>query len=112
QDRFGLGSLQGQKRGFVRKNVDFQVFSGRKTGQMLHVGLTSPRVDDPEEAVVGFFIDDDVIDDPALVIEEKTVKSAADGGFGQVVSESVIGKFVGLRARDAKTAHVADVEKP
>src|SRR6185503_10529155 len=78
---------------------------------MLDIGFPAPGIDDPEEAVVGFFIDDDIIDDATLIVEEKTVKSAADRGFGQVIGESVIGEFVSLRARDAKTAHMADVEK-
>src|SRR5581483_11842589 len=76
------------------------------------IRFPSPRVDDPKKAVIGFLIDNDVIDDSTLIVEEKTVKGASDLHFGKVIGEGILGKFISLGTVDPKTAHVGNIEKP
>jgi len=58
---------------------------------MLHIRFTASGIDNPKEAVIGFFIDNHIVNNAPLVIEQKPVKSVANGDFGKVIGKSVLG---------------------
>ena len=69
-------------------------------------------VDTDEKVSVRDFVDQDIVDEPTVVIKQARVVSLPNLQFGCVIRRNVIDKFLGFRATHFNLAHVADVEQP
>ena len=67
-------------------------------------------VDDEEEAIVGFLIDQEVIDGATILVKHHAIEDLADGSTGNVVGENMLHKAFGLGTSNQHFAHMAHVK--
>jgi len=75
------------------------------------VFVNAGGVDDEEELAVADAVSDEVVDDTAAVIEEKSVVALAGGESGDIVGEGAIEKSLSTGAADDELPHVRDIKK-
>ncbi len=76
----------------------------------LEVAFPVRRVDDEQIAAALDAVDDQVVDDPALLVGQERVLRPADVDLVDVVREQRLEELPGRRPLDVELAHVRDVE--
>ncbi len=80
-------------------------------GDMLVVFVLIGRVDAQEEMIVGDLVDQDVVDESAVLVQQARIMRLADLQLRRRVGRDVIDQFQRLRSANFDLAHVADVEQ-
>ena len=62
--------------------------------------------------VVGYFVDQDIVHEAAVIVEQAGVVRLADLQLPDAVGGDEIGELRRLRPADLDLAHVADIEEP
>ena len=90
--------------------VDYDVVSGCLTINPIHIFLNVGGIYHEEEVVVPHLVHQQVIYGAAVGVEHHSIEDFPFGRVGNVVSENVVNKSLGICSGDSDLAHVRDVE--
>lgn len=106
------GALEGELRPVGGGVADGAVKGDGVVANPLKILEDIGGIDDEEEVIGVALIDDEVIDDAAILVAHQGVEGFAVVDTADIIGEEDIEEGGGLRAFDSDFAHVADVEKP
>src|SRR5579883_40610 len=105
----GAGALDGELRVAIGGELDGCV-EAIVRADVLEVLVLIAGVDAEEEVIAGDLVDEDVVDEAAVLVEEAGVVGLSGFELVDRVGGEEIGEARGFRAADLDFAHVADVE--
>jgi hypothetical protein len=105
----GLRALDGELRVAVAREIDYGI-EAVVGADVLEILVLVGGVDAEEVVVVGNLVDQDVVDEAAVVVEQAGVVGLSGFQFGDRVGRHVIREPAGFGAADLDFAHMADVE--
>ncbi len=111
QDVRGGGALDGEQRVRVPVVTHLGVEAGDALGEGVQDGLGVARVGDDHVLGLAQAVDDQVVQDAAVLGDDHGVAGAARSDRGDVAHQGVVQEGGGLRAGDGDLAHVGQVEQ-
>ncbi len=111
QDAVGLGALDGEQRVGVAVVADDGVEAGRALGQGVQHHLGVGGVGDHQVLVLRGAVDDQVVQDAAVLAADHGVAGAQHAERGDEADQRVVEQLAGLRTGDGDLAHVREVEQ-